>query len=56
MNELVGVTSTLSEEAGSHGGKPFACLVVHRQSGDVVHEATNQVSRTGNVSAWPRGR
>lgn len=33
------------------GGKPFACVVVDRKTGDVVHEATNQVSQTGDVSA-----
>ncbi len=33
------------------GGKPFACLVVDQETGEVVHEATNQVSQTGDVSA-----
>ena len=33
------------------GGKPFACIVVDRQSGEIVCEATNQVSSSGDVSA-----
>ncbi|MEP7091747.1 MAG: nucleoside deaminase [Nocardioidaceae bacterium] len=33
------------------GGKPFACVVVDRKTGMVLHEATNQVSQTGDVSA-----
>lgn len=33
------------------GGKPFACVVVDRDTGLVIHEATNQVSQTGDVSA-----
>jgi len=33
------------------GGKPFACVVVDRETGEVVHEATNHVSQTGDVSA-----
>lgn len=33
------------------GGKPFACVVVDQATGDVVHEATNQVSQTGDVTA-----
>ncbi len=33
------------------GGKPFACLVVDRDSGAVVQEATNQVSQSGDVTA-----
>lgn len=33
------------------GGKPFACVVVDRETGKVIHEATNQVSQTGDVSA-----
>ncbi len=32
-------------------GKPFACLVVDQESGEVLHEATNQVSQSGDVSA-----
>ncbi|MEO5652082.1 MAG: nucleoside deaminase [Marmoricola sp.] len=34
-----------------NGGKPFACVVVDRESGKVVHEATNQVSQTGDVTS-----
>lgn len=33
------------------GGKPFACIAVDQASGEVVHEAMNQVSQTGDVSA-----
>ena len=33
------------------GGKPFACIVVDRQSGEIVHEATNQVSQSGDLTA-----
>lgn len=33
------------------GGKPFACVVVDQETGEVVREATNQVSQTGDVSA-----
>lgn len=33
------------------GGKPFACIVVDRESGEVLHEATNQVSQAGDMTA-----
>lgn len=33
------------------GGKPFACVVVDRENGTILHEATNQVSQSGDVSA-----
>ena len=33
------------------GGKPFACVVVDRESGRILHEATNQVAQSGDVSA-----
>ena len=33
------------------GGKPFGCLVVDHASGEVLHEATNQVAQTGDVTA-----
>ena len=33
------------------GGKPFACVVVDHDSGEVLHEATNQVSQSGDVTA-----
>ncbi|QWC84630.1 nucleoside deaminase [Nocardioidaceae bacterium] len=35
----------------AEGGKPFATVVVDRASGEVVHEATNQVAQTGDVTA-----
>ena len=33
------------------GGKPFACVVVDSETGEVLHEATNQVAQSGDVSA-----
>ena len=33
------------------GGKPFGCLVVDHPTGEVLHEATNQVAQTGDVTA-----
>lgn len=33
------------------GGKPFATIVVDAASGEVVHEATNQVSQSGDKTA-----
>lgn len=33
------------------GGKPFARVIVDHESGEVVHEATNQVAQTGDVTA-----
>lgn len=33
------------------GGKPFACVVVDRANGRILHEATNQVAQSGDVSA-----
>ncbi|MCH1866377.1 nucleoside deaminase [Nocardioides sp. CFH 31398] len=33
------------------GGKPFACVVVDADTGEVLHEATNQVSQSGDKSA-----
>ena len=51
-------TSTLTQRAVDlamtnveAGGKPFACVVVDRESGEVVHEATNQVAQSGDVTA-----
>lgn len=32
-------------------GKPFACVVVDQDSLEILHEATNQVAQTGDVSA-----
>ncbi len=34
-----------------NGGKPFACVVVDQDSLEILHEATNQVAQTGDVSA-----
>ena len=44
-------TVDLAVENVEAGGKPFACVVVDRATGSVVHEATNQVSQTGDVTA-----
>ena len=33
------------------GGKPFACVVVDAATGEVLHEATNQVSQSGDMTA-----
>lgn len=35
----------------AQGGKPFACIVVERSSGEVLIEAANQVAQTGDVTA-----
>lgn len=46
---LVARSVELARENVDAGGKPFACLLVHR--GNVVIEATNQVAQTGDVTA-----
>jgi len=33
------------------GGKPFACVVVDAATGEVLHEATNQVAQSGDKTA-----
>lgn len=33
------------------GGKPFACVVTERDSGEILCEATNQVAQTGDCTA-----
>ena len=33
------------------GGKPFACVVVDRATGQVLHEAANQVAQCGDKTA-----
>ena len=48
---LVRRSVDLALENVAAGGKPFACLVVDAGTGEVLHEATNQVSRTGDVTA-----
>ena len=42
---------TLALENVAEGGKPFATIVVDAESGEVIHEATNQVAQTGDVTA-----
>lgn len=32
-------------------GKPSACLVVDQETGEVLHEANNQLSQSGEASA-----
>lgn len=44
-------TVDLALDNAKNGGKPFACVVVDQQTGEVLHEATNQVAQTGDVSA-----
>ncbi|MDQ2851004.1 MAG: nucleoside deaminase [Actinomycetota bacterium] len=41
----------LAVENVQAGGKPFACVIVDATTGQVVHEAANQVSQTGDVTA-----
>ncbi len=49
--ELAQRTIDLALANVEEGGKPFACLVVDQKSGEVLHEATNQVTQSGDVSA-----
>ncbi|WP_299050999.1 nucleoside deaminase [uncultured Nocardioides sp.] len=49
--DLVRRSLDLALENVEAGGKPFACLVVDATSGEVLHEATNQVSQSGDMSA-----
>lgn len=44
-------TVDLAVENVQQGGKPFACVVVDHDTGETVHEATNQVSQTNDVTA-----
>lgn len=44
-------TVDLAARNVAEGGKPFACVVVDRAEGRIVHEATNQVAQTGDVTA-----
>ncbi len=41
----------LAVQNAHDGGKPFACLVVDRASGEVLVEATNQVAQSGDKTA-----
>jgi guanine deaminase len=49
--ELVARAVQAAQENVDAGGKPFACLVVDRDSGEVLVEATNQVAQSGDVTA-----
>ena len=51
MTSFVQRTVDLAVANVARGGKPFACIVVERTSGEVLIEATNQVARTGDVTA-----
>ena len=42
---------SLALENVEAGGKPFATIVVDRETGELVHEAANQVAQTGDVTA-----
>ena len=49
--ELTQRTVDLALANVENGGKPFACVVVDQNSGDIIHEATNQVAQAGDVTA-----
>ncbi len=51
LARLVQRTVDLALENVENGGKPFACIVVDEASLEIVHEATNQVAQTGDVTA-----
>lgn len=44
-------TIELALDNVAQGGKPFACIVVSAEDGDVLVEATNQVAQSGDKSA-----
>ncbi|GAB2471799.1 nucleoside deaminase [Jatrophihabitans fulvus] len=48
---LVQRSIELAVDNVSRGGKPFACIVVEDDSGEVLVEATNQVSQSGDCTA-----
>jgi guanine deaminase len=48
---LVARSVDLARTNVAEGGKPFACVVVDAASGEVVHEATNQVVQSGDKTA-----
>jgi guanine deaminase len=48
---LVARSVDLARTNVANGGKPFACVVVDAATGEVVHEAANQVVQTGDKTA-----
>ncbi|MDO9352187.1 MAG: hypothetical protein Q7T55_00740, partial [Solirubrobacteraceae bacterium] len=48
---LVARAVDLARTSVADGGKPFACVVVDAASGEVLHEATNQVVQSGDKTA-----
>ena len=44
-------TVSLALQNVDEGGRPFACIVVETQSGEVIAEATNQVAQSGDPTA-----
>lgn len=48
---LVARSVDLARTNVAEGGRPFACLVVDAASGEVLHEATNQVAQSGDRTA-----
>lgn len=49
--DLVARSVDLALRNVAEGGKPFACVVVDAASGEVLHEATNQVVQSGDKTA-----
>lgn len=50
-NDLTTRAVDLAVQNVADGGKPFACLVVDRTSGQVLVAATNQVAQSGDPTA-----
>lgn len=44
-------TVTMALQNVEDGGRPFACIVVDAESGEVLSEATNQVAQAGDPTA-----
>ena len=49
--DLVARSVDLARRNVAEGGKPFACVVVDAASGEVLHEAANQVEQSGDKTA-----
>lgn len=50
-SSLVARSVDLARTNVTEGGKPFACVVIDAASGEVLHEATNQVVQSGDKTA-----
>jgi len=50
-DDLVARSVELALDNVADGGKPFACIVVDAATGEVLHEATNQVAQSGDMTA-----